>query len=558
VVTGEVSTVAGDGASAITDGNGTSASFRNPKYLAMNHDSMVLYVIEYGNDMNFQCRLREIDLATMDVTTIAGTGGIQNADCPLADSKFSYRVEGIGYCNGIITLVDHNNNLVRELNLIKDSMFVYSYNDSDFGRIAMHNDTAYFYDNRNLKYFDPISKSVKDLGSYFSSNDRFQAFEMDPMGYLYSRLQDGPSIYKSDVSKSVTMLFAGNGQGFMDGRGDVAMFDYAKDIAYAADSGYFFVLDYNNQAIRKIYFGEGNTPPSFTPGGLIMHPEDTGAMSFPWATNISEGIHAWEEGQQLMFIIDVAQPTAFATLPTMDTNGVLSYEVAADSNGIYTCYAQLKDDGGTFGGVADTSNRTVFTIRVMPVNDAPSFTPGSDITTCPDGNSVSQAWATGISVGPDNESSQTPSFVVSNDNVSLFTTQPAIDASGQLSFEVAASTTGTAVVSVKLIDNGGTGNGGVDSTSTVTFDIDVYLCPSVTETQEEELVMYPNPSNGLVYMEGIEEAKVIVRDILGSVILVAEDVDSVEELDLTSQPAGVYTIEIIQGEKAQALVLVIE
>jgi hypothetical protein len=68
---------------------------------------------------------------------------------------------------------------------------------------------------------------------------------------------------------------------------------------------------------------------------------------------------------------------------------------------------------------------------------------------------------------------QTLSFVVSNDNSSLFSVQPGIDASGKKSFTPAANATGSTTVSVRIHDDGGTANGGVDSSAVQTFTISV-------------------------------------------------------------------------------------
>ena len=62
-----------------------------------------------------------------------------------------------------------------------------------------------------------------------------------------------------------------------------------------------------------------------------------------------------------------------------------------------------------------------FTISVTAVNDVPSFVKGADQTVLEDaGAQTILNWATGISAGPANESSQAVSFVVSNNNSGLF------------------------------------------------------------------------------------------------------------------------------------------
>src|SRR5207247_822061 len=115
-----------------------------------------------------------------------------------------------------------------------------------------------------------------------------------------------------------------------------------------------------------------------------------------------------------------------------------------------------------------------FTITVTAVNDVPSFTKGADQTLLEDPGAQSvTAWATTISAGPANEATQTLNFIVSNNNTTLFSGQPAVSASGTLTYTPAANANGSATVTVQIHDNGGTTNGGVDTSAAQTFTITV-------------------------------------------------------------------------------------
>ena len=81
--------------------------------------------------------------------------------------------------------------------------------------------------------------------------------------------------------------------------------------------------------------------------------------------------------------------------------------------------------------------------------------------------------ASAISTGPADESAQTASFTVTNNNNALFSVQPAINASGTLTFTPAANANGTATVTVTVQDNGGTAIGGVATSAAQTFTISV-------------------------------------------------------------------------------------
>ena len=101
-------------------------------------------------------------------------------------------------------------------------------------------------------------------------------------------------------------------------------------------------------------------------------------------------------------------------------------------------------------------------------------------------------FTTGISAGPANESSQVVNFVVANDNNALFSSQPAIAGDGTLTFTPAANAHGTATVTVQAHDDGGTDNGGVDTSAAQTFTITVTAvndAPSATFASNPLAVM---------------------------------------------------------------------
>jgi hypothetical protein len=104
------------------------------------------------------------------------------------------------------------------------------------------------------------------------------------------------------------------------------------------------------------------------------------------------------------------------------------------------------------------------------VNDAPTFNLSGNVSVRKNGNPETRVgFATAISPGAANEVDQSLTFIVTDSNASLWTSAPTIDASGTLRFAVARNRTGTATVSVRLKDNGGTENGGVDTSGVKTF-----------------------------------------------------------------------------------------
>jgi hypothetical protein len=217
-----------------------------------------------------------------------------------------------------------------------------------------------------------------------------------------------------------------------------------------------------------------NDAPSFTKGPNQTVNEDAGPQTVNnWATSISAG--SGESGQTLTFqVTNNTNAALFSAGPAISTTGTLTYTPAANGNGSATITINLKDDGGTASGGVDTSPSQTFTITVNAVNDAPSFAKGADQTVNEDAGAQSAAgWATGISRGPADESGQTVTFTATNDNNALFSTQPAISSTGTLTYTPAANANGTATVTVTLKDNGGTANGGLDTSAPQTFTITV-------------------------------------------------------------------------------------
>src|SRR5262249_56266066 len=75
--------------------------------------------------------------------------------------------------------------------------------------------------------------------------------------------------------------------------------------------------------------------------------------------------------------------------------------------------------------------------------------------------------------GPTDEGAQTVNFIVSNDNAALFATQPAVARNGTWNYTTSANANGSATVTVQIHDDGGTANGGVDTSAAQTFTITV-------------------------------------------------------------------------------------
>ncbi len=217
-----------------------------------------------------------------------------------------------------------------------------------------------------------------------------------------------------------------------------------------------------------------NDAPSFTKGADQTVLEDVAAQSVTgWATALSPG-PANEAGQALNFIVSNNNNGLFSAQPAVAANGTLTYTPAVNATGSATVTVQIHDNGGVLNGGIDTSAAQTFVISVTAVNDAPGFTKGANQTVNEDAGAQTVAgWATALSPGPANEVGQVLNFIVSNNNNALFSVQPAVSATGTLTYTPAANANGSATVTVQVRDNAGVASGGVDTSAAQTFTIDV-------------------------------------------------------------------------------------
>jgi hypothetical protein len=159
-------------------------------------------------------------------------------------------------------------------------------------------------------------------------------------------------------------------------------------------------------------------------------------------------------------------PNGNLTLDGTGSNRTLTFTALANQSGLAVITVNVNDGGLT--------TRTSFVVTVNSVNDAPTVTLGANQTVLEDAAPVVvNQWATGISTGAANEATQTLNFQVTTDHPELFSVLPAISSAGTLTYTVASNANGQSVVTVNLMDDGGTNNGGQDHTGPLTFTISI-------------------------------------------------------------------------------------
>lgn len=162
-------------------------------------------------------------------------------------------------------------------------------------------------------------------------------------------------------------------------------------------------------------------------------------------------------------------------LPGLNWNGWDEISVRAwdGADGLPSGTSQV--DASVGGGISPFSATWAqISVTVTPVNDAPGFVKGPDITIEEDaGLQTISGWASQITPGAPDEAPQALAFSVVPSSSAYFSTQPSINANGDLTFAFRPDQFRDVPVTVQLKDNGGTANGGVDTSPAQTFTIHV-------------------------------------------------------------------------------------
>jgi ELWxxDGT repeat protein len=262
-------------------------------------------------------------------------------------------------------------------------------------------------------------------------------------GQLYFTLPDSSSsasVWRSDGTAQGTVKLGGQGA--------------PHDLIAVGSTVYFFDGPSGNQQLWKI-----------TSGGAPEMVKSVGTLPFffwPVAVDNSlyfttnDGTHGLEVWQ--------SDGTAGGT--------VLAVDARPGTDG--SIPDRLANIGGKLFFVADNGTSARVLWASVNANDAPQFTKGADQSVTNVAGAVTiSGWATGISPGPPSQAGQTLIFNLAIDKPALFAVLPSIDASGRLTYTPAAGAVGTATITVTLHDNGGTANGGSDTSLPQTFAISI-------------------------------------------------------------------------------------
>ena len=287
---GIVSTYAGTGVAGYADGVATSAQFKAPSDLCIDNAGNV-YVSDFENQ-----RIRKIDI-TGNVTTIAGNGNIGFVDGNNADAEFDYPRGIVMDSEGNLFISDSWNHRIRKINLADSIVSTFAGGGintgvSSIGDLVDDSDTsARFYTpsglaidgedniyvadayNHRIRMITPeaVVSTVAGSGPIgpgvggYSNGDALSSLLNTPTEVFISN--DGRLFIGDTYNYRIRLLedenlydVAGNGDaGYEDGIDSLAEFKYTRGLVLDAARDHLFVCDYNNRRIRKVtlnYFTE--------------------------------------------------------------------------------------------------------------------------------------------------------------------------------------------------------------------------------------------------------------------------------------------------------------
>jgi DNA-binding beta-propeller fold protein YncE len=235
---GNVTTFAGGGAVGNQDGKGTAAGFNGPIGIALDSVGGYLYVADAGNN-----EIRQINLATANVVTIAGSVGFGAVNGTGSQATFG-SPRGITVFNGggggdtYLFIADYSNNMIREVIYNNGASIV----STMFGT-QTPGSSPY-----PATFFQPNSVT-QGIGT-----QGLPALYIADAGNHVIRVVDDFDATSNNQSDQLVPILAGIvGQpGLVNGNYSSAQFYYPDGVAYNPKDGNLYVIEFQNNDIRKI------------------------------------------------------------------------------------------------------------------------------------------------------------------------------------------------------------------------------------------------------------------------------------------------------------------
>ncbi|HCN79432.1 MAG TPA: hypothetical protein DIT13_19895, partial [Verrucomicrobiales bacterium] len=415
-----VSTLAGSpGLSGSTDGTGSAARFNNPWGGVSADDAGNVYVADQANHI-----IRKITPGGV-VTTIAGSAGLTgSANGTGAAARFNYpNAVVVDPAGTELFVVDLVNNTIRRVDLADNSVTTFA---GTAGLAGASNGTG-----AAARFNYPIGIARDSDGNLYVTESNNNTLRKITPGAVVTTLA---SFFNNPYHPAV------------DSAGNV----------YVPQPNRHTIIKVTPAGVKSVFAGTD---------GSSGAADGTGAAA---RFNIPTGVAV--DSDDNVYVADYNNHTLRMITPAAEVTTVAGVAGAAGStNGAASVARFNKPLSLSFDGAGDLylADSASFTVRKLSADLAP-------LVVAEDSGAYSgAAFLTAISPGPANESAQTVSFTVTNNNNGLFSAQPAIAPNGTLTFTPAPDQNGQATVTVTAVDDGGTANGGVNTSAPQTFVITV-------------------------------------------------------------------------------------
>ncbi|XP_068701592.1 NHL repeat-containing protein 2-like isoform X1 [Montipora foliosa] len=216
-----VTTLAG-GAQGYKDGMGDKAKFHQTAGLAIDTKGRILYVADSAND-----RIRKIDLTTAEVTSFVGSGES-------------------GFLDDVGTKALLANPQQLELDSMKMRLYVSDTDNHAVRIISLPNGDVRTLVGGSRGFADGVGKEAKFFHPTGISLDT-------DSGILYLADHYNHALRTVDTTNGQVRTLAGNGrEGFKDGIGSEARFNYPEGIAFDSDNKVLYVVEFDSNAVRIV------------------------------------------------------------------------------------------------------------------------------------------------------------------------------------------------------------------------------------------------------------------------------------------------------------------
>jgi sugar lactone lactonase YvrE len=280
-----VFTLAGSGNADFADGQGANASFNDPKGIAVDGNGNV-YVGDYVNQ-----RIRKVTPSGL-VSTLAGSGSRAFSDGQGESAGFNFptgvAVDGAGN----VYVADEWNHSIRKITpsgLVSTiaGTGAQGYTDGQGTSAQFRYPTGVAVDGAGYVYVSDSSNGVirkitpSGLVSTLAGGFNYpRGIAVDGAGYVYVADEANSRICKITPSGQVSVLAGSGNIAYSDGQGTSASFYYPSGVAVDR-AGNVFVVDGGNQRIRKI-----------TASGLVSTLAGNGDQAFADGPGPSASFHS--------------------------------------------------------------------------------------------------------------------------------------------------------------------------------------------------------------------------------------------------------------------------